>query len=171
MITHSLTTNLLDRTGVVASIGCAVHCLVAPVFVLLAPAIGGWWVHPVTHLLIAAIVLPVAGMALVCGYRKHGRRWIPLVGGLGMVLVGVGVVLPWILSAASGSAMIAANDCAVCQDCCPTVRVDPATGTWGLNLPAASIVTMLGGLALIIAHVGNLFCSCQSCEDACTLGT
>jgi hypothetical protein len=169
MAAHSLATDLLDRTGVLASIGCAVHCLVAPVFMLLAPAIGGWWVHPVTHLLIAAIVLPVAGMALVRGYRQHGRRWIPLVGGIGMMLVGIGVVLPWTPTTASSPAMTGAGDCAVCQECCPTVRVDPATGAWGLDLPAASIVTMLGGLALIIAHAGNLRCACQSCEDTCAL--
>ena len=86
-----------------------------------------------------------------------------------MALVGIGVVLPWIMSATSGSVVAGADDCTLCKDCCPTVQVDPDTGAWGLNLPAASIVTMLGGLALIIAHAGNLHCACRSCEDDCTL--
>ena len=52
----------LDRTGVIASVGCAIHCMVAPLLVVFAPTLGGWWVHPATHLLIAALVLPNANL-------------------------------------------------------------------------------------------------------------
>jgi len=162
---------MLDRTGVVASVGCAIHCLIAPGLVLLAPALGGWWVHPLTHLLIAALVLPVAGLALARGYRQHHRRWIPLIGGLGMAMVVLGAVLPWLLS--TGAPPVAEADAAasLCRECCPTIHVDAVTGTWALRVPPASIVTMLGGVALIVAHVANLRCACPSCRSGCALGT
>ena len=86
--------SILDRTGVCASVGCAIHCMVAPLLVVFAPTLGGWWVHPATHLLIAALVLPVAASALKRGYRTHRKRWIMWAGMGGMALVGIGVVLP-----------------------------------------------------------------------------
>ena len=44
------------------------------------------------------------------------------------------------------------------DDCCPSVQVDEA-GATSLHIPPAAIVTTLGGLLLIAAHIGNL-CSC-----------
>ena len=79
-----------------------------------------------------------------------------------MLLVVGGVALPWIAPTAPSP------DCethGVCQDCCPTVRVDRVTGAHERNIPPASIVTMLGGLALIFAHVGNLRCACRTCRS------
>lgn len=160
---------VLDRTGVIASIGCAIHCLIAPILVIMTPALGGWWVHPWTHVLIALLVLPIAGMALMRGYRQHHQRWIVGLGGLGMMLVSVGVVLPWFFTAGPALANDGAVACTVCRDCCPTVTVDAVTGGWSLRVPPASIVTVLGGLALIVAHLGNLRCACTSCRTGCAL--
>jgi hypothetical protein len=42
------------------------------------------------------------------------------------------------------------------------------TSHWGMALlviPVAAIVTTLGGIALIITHLGNL-CACRSCHHA-----
>ena len=140
----------LDRCGVVASIGCAVHCAVAPLLLLAAPAIGGIWVHPSTHLAIAALVLPVAALALRHGVRTHGRRWIGAVGLVGMLLVAAGVIWPWL----APSGVHAAHG--ACGDCCPSLHVDEASGAWSVRIPPASIVTLLGGIALVTAHVANL---------------
>jgi hypothetical protein len=46
--------------------------------------------------------------------------------------------------------------------CCPSFTTD-AEGNMKLKFPASSIVTTLGGVALIITHVGNL-CGCASCR-------
>ncbi|MBP84899.1 MAG: hypothetical protein CMO61_13725 [Verrucomicrobiales bacterium] len=46
--------------------------------------------------------------------------------------------------------------------CCPSFTTD-ADGNTKLKFPASSIVTTLGGVALIITHVGNL-CGCASCR-------
>jgi len=158
----------LDRTGMWASIGCAIHCLIAPVLILATPVLGGWWVHPVAHLLIAALVLPVAGFALWRGFTQHGRRWIVAVGGLGMFLVVVGVLLPWLHTPA---VVVAESEvaCTACQACCPTIAVDADTGAWSLRIPPASIVTVLGGVALIVAHIANLRCACRGCAGSCPI--
>lgn len=157
MPAHSMS-EALDRTGVIASIGCAVHCMVAPLVLLLAPALGGIWVHPGTHLAIAALVLPVAAFALRRGLRAHGRRWIAIAGVLGMALVAVGTLLPFV-----GHTAHAAGE--TCQDCCPTLVVDEHSGDYRLHLPPASIVTFLGGALLVTAHFANLRC-CAGCRTA-----
>ncbi|MEM8885045.1 MAG: MerC domain-containing protein [Planctomycetota bacterium] len=157
---------VLDRTGVIASVGCAIHCMIAPILILAAPALGGWWVHPMTHLLIALVVLPVAMIALYRGFKVHRRHWILIAGGVGMLLVSVGVVLPYTHPAPEP---IEAEGHSICQSCCPTVQVDEATGDWDFNIPLASIVTMLGGIALVSAHAGNLRCGCAN--RACSATT
>lgn len=143
-----------DRCGIVLSVGCAVHCLIAPLVLLVAPLIGGIWVHPGVHLAIAMLVLPVAAWALRRGKTSHGSR-LPLVLGVtGMVLVTVGVVWPFVLSTA--------NTGGHCTDCCPTLLA--ADGGWSLRVPPASIVTMLGGALLVAAHAGNL----RACRGSAT---
>jgi len=153
------TSEALDRTGMIASIGCAIHCMVAPLILLLAPALGGIWVHPGTHVAIAALVLPVAAFALRRGFRTHGRRWIAVAGTVGMVLVAIGTLLPFL----THTAHAAEHACETCQDCCPTLVVDEVTGEYHLNVPPASIVTFLGGVLLVTAHFGNLRC-CAACK-------
>ena len=148
----------LDRTGVFASIFCAIHCAIAPLLILVAPTLGGIWVHPMSHFAIAALVLPIAGFALRNGFRAHGRRWVIMVGGLGTGLVLLGAALPY-LTGAHG-------DCGPnCDQCCPSFVVDEATGVESLNIPPASIVTLLGGVSLIVAHLANLRC-CSRCRVA-----
>ena len=143
----------LDRTGVLASVGCAIHCMAAPLLVLFAPTLGGLWVHPATHMLIGAFVLPIALCALVRGYGIHQKRWIVTVGGIGMLGVLVGVFLPWLVSPTGTTT----------RDCCPTLAQDAATGDLSLQVPLASVVTMLGGAALVVAHLANIRCACRRC--------
>ncbi len=152
----------LDRTGVIASVGCAIHCMVAPALLLIAPTLGGWWVHPATHLAIAALVLPIAASALWRGYGVHRQCWIVGVGALGMILITVGVVLPWL----APSDVNAVTGCTTCRDCCPTIVRDAVTGASSLRIPPASIVTFLGGMALITAHIGNLRRACGHCRSS-----
>lgn len=58
------------------------------------------------------------------------------------------------------------EEAAVCVDnCCPSLQVDD-TGKTSLHVPPAAIVTTLGGIFLITAHVGNLC----ACGHACRSG-
>jgi hypothetical protein len=143
-----------DRCGIVLSVGCAVHCLIAPLVLLVVPLIGGVWVHPGLHLAIALLVLPVAAWALRRGKATHGGRTPLVLGLMGMVLVVIGVLWPFVLSTASAHGP--------CTDCCPTLLA--ADGGWSLRVPPASIVTMLGGALLVAAHAGNL----RACRGSAT---
>ena len=145
----------LDKIGIVLSIACAAHCLISPVVLLLAPALGEWWDHPLAHWTPAALILPVAGLALGRGLWVH-RRWGVLVLGL----VGLGLV--------SGSLAIQAASPEICTlggetdvaPCC-IKEGDEATGTLGLATPG--LMSVAGGIVLVLAHLVNLRC-CSACR-------
>ncbi|MEC5126479.1 MerC domain-containing protein [Verrucomicrobiales bacterium BCK34] len=165
-----------DRFGVVASILCAVHCAVTPLILLMAPAFGGVWAHPASHWGAALLVVPLASTAMVHGYRKHGKKWVVACGSTGILFLLIGAVLPYLdISTFPLFTMPEAGDVTFvydvetastvgeCQDsCCPSI-VQNGDGTSRLHVPPASIVTTLGGIALIMTHLGNL-CSCRGCR-------
>jgi hypothetical protein len=79
---------LWDRLGAVLSGLCLVHCLAIPValaFLPLLPFADAFhaWMHPV----MAAVILPVTLIAGWVGYRAHGKRSVPVVLALGLLLV------------------------------------------------------------------------------------
>ncbi len=77
----------LDRLGISASILCIVHCLATPVLVIFMPLLGGTFAHGWFHLVIAALIIPVAVLALWRGYRLHHRIQVLYLGGLGLILI------------------------------------------------------------------------------------
>lgn len=179
-----------DRIGVAASILCAAHCAVTPLFLLFAPAFGRVWSHPASHWLVALLVVPLAAVMIRQGFRSHRRLWVVACGFLGMTLVTAGAVIPYLslgetpgapdptplheLPDATGGEEEFVyvvgeeedGEAAPCPDaCCPSLGTD-AEGKLRLHLPLASIVTTLGGLALIATHLGNLCC----CRNACLAG-
>lgn len=144
-----------DRLGVWASIACTAHCMAAPLLFILAPGFAGIWAHPGSHALIATLVLPLAVTVIHKGYKLHGRRWIAGATGLGMSLILAGCVLPFIGEAESSAG--------TCTDCCPRL-VETQAGGWDLQMNPASIVSILGSLFLIAAHIGNMTCRRKCCE-------
>lgn len=143
-----------DRIGAWASAACAVHCLVAPLLFLLAPAFAGVWAHPSSHVLIATLVLPLAGTVLLRGYRLHGRGWVAAAAAVGAGCILTGCVLPFLGGGASS------GEAGACMDCCPQIVTDDA-GATTIGWPAASVVTILGSLFLVASHLGNhLYCRC-----------
>ncbi len=164
-----------DRFGVIASVLCAIHCALAPIFLIFMPAFGKIWAHPASHWLVALIVVPVAAVMMYRGYERHGKKWVAALGGFGIFFIIVGAVLPYVegegfLKGLSVPTPFAAEEVHqhVEDDCCPSAVAvnDKAV----LMIPPASIVTTLGGLALIIAHMANL-CACRGCrKDAGSCG-
>ena len=56
------------------------------------------------------------------------------------------------------------DDTQCIDDCCPSLQVSE-TGETYLNVPPAAIASTLGGIFLIVAHVGNI-CACgHSCRN------
>lgn len=171
-----------DRVGVAASVLCAIHCGLAPVLLLALPAFGKIWAHPASHALVAILIVPLAILSIRKGYQKHGRRWVVMFAGIGISSVLIGAVLPAFTSksvtpvssqenlVATGSEdeCEACESCETCEasatttttvgcvdNCCPSAQISE-TGEVSLHIPPAAIVTTLGGVFLIIAHIGNL---------------
>jgi len=147
-----------DRIGIAASVLCAVHCAAAPSLLLFAPTFGRAWGHPASHGLVAALVVPLAAAMIWKGQRRHGRRWVCAVGGIGIALVIAGALLPFL----GAEAVPGGSPAATAASCCPSVNTD-AAGLSRIEIPPASIVTTLGGFALIATHLGNL-CGCSTCR-------
>lgn len=146
-------TERADRVGVLASVLCAIHCLVTPPLLLLMPAFGRFWSHPASHWGMALVVVPLAIFTMARGYRTHRRKRVLVAGSLGAILILAGAALPFIEPDSPVGA-------AGCEACCPSLQTD-ADGGSRLEVPPAAIVTTLGGAALVLTHLGNL-CGCRS---------
>lgn len=171
-----------DRIGILASVLCAIHCAIAPVLLIFAPTFGRWWAHPASHWLIALFVVPLAIVMIARGFRKHRRRWVATSGSIGIALVVAGAVVPYVGQAKTIEGKASQSEAAPtnaaeewppgeeksetgCEDgCCPSLVTDEQNQS-RLHIPPASIVTTLGGLALILAHVGNV-CLCSTCRTS-----
>ncbi|MFN3166296.1 MAG: MerC domain-containing protein [Phycisphaeraceae bacterium] len=165
---------MFDRLGISVSLLCAVHCLAAPFLLLALPAAGAVWSHPLVHWGLALFVLPLALWVVFNGYKRHRQRWTLVAAGLGASLIVAGLILPMtngspLLSTTlpwlgEGGAAIAGNapispaaDATACSEtCCPSVTQDAATGSATLAIPPGGLVTLIGSLLLVFAHLTNL---------------
>ena len=214
-----------DRIGIGASVLCAIHCAVAPFLLLMLPAFGKIWAHPLSHILVAMLVVPLAAFSIRKGYLTHQKRWVLVTAYIGIFVVLTGAALPAFskesqtpIASPNDSKTEANNDpdgegesvftfsvsdvseteetkaeeestftfsvddetdaenlkgegdCEMTEgtqcidDCCPSLQVSE-TGETYLNVPPAAIASTLGGLFLIVAHVGNI-CACgHSCRN------
>ncbi len=78
-----------DRAGIAASGVCAVHCLFVPMAVALFPGVmAGLFASPLTHQVLAGVVVCTSLAAFIPGWLKHGesRIWGWALSGLGCVL-------------------------------------------------------------------------------------
>ena len=158
----------VDRLGVMLSAFCAIHCIATPFVFLLLPAFGKTWAHPATHWVAAAFVIPIAIVMVRRGFKRHGRKWVVATAAAGILLILGGAAAPHVQKAMEGNAAMTASagqDAAGCgnEACCPSVTI-AADGTASFNITAASVLTSLGGLLLIVTHIGNL-CPCACCSQ------
>lgn len=106
-----------DTLGVIVSAACVVHCVALPLVLGLLPAFGlSFLAKDGFHQILAVVVLGVAGLAFVPGYRVHHRRFIPALGALGTLLLGGAAFVPgfgvlWesLVTAAGGSILVLAH--------------------------------------------------------------
>lgn len=200
-----------DRLGVAASMLCAIHCALAPLLLIFLPTFGRVWAHPAFHALVAIFIVPLAAFSILKGFRKHGKRWIPVSAMIGIFLVLFGAILPAFSKSgipapetaneltpvaqpleavgcdescedscdaacevdcegcagdAAADGATGNSDTAICVDgCCPSLQVSE-TGETSLHIPPAAIITTLGGVFLIAAHIGNLRSGAGTCMMA-----
>lgn len=77
-----------DRVGMWLSFLCAVHCVLTPLMILSLPILARYYLaHPLMHLLLALMILPVGLVAFVLGYRHHRQKSIFFYGIPGLLIV------------------------------------------------------------------------------------
>ncbi|EMI22630.1 signal peptide-domain containing protein [Rhodopirellula maiorica SM1] len=112
-----------DCAGMVASIGCAIHCAAMPFVIAYLPALGlSFLADEAFHKWMAIGCFVIALSAFVPGVRKHGRLTPVVVGSIGLVLISI---------AAFG---FAGECCAVCAN---TVAPD----AFGASTPTGNAVS------------------------------
>lgn len=174
---HSTRLVWADWTGLAASIGCAVHCAAMPLVIAYLPALGlGWLAGEGFHKWMAVLCFLLAAVAFLPGWRKH-RSLVPSVlGGVGLLLLCVaaygleGSCCP--TGAPPQEGAVAASACgeAECSHCQLAVQAPPPVPK-SASLAAALVplITPLGGLLLVIAHVTNHRKNCKCRGDSCCL--
>ena len=85
----SRTTEMLDRTAILLSGLCVVHCIAFPLLIVAAPFLGQF-TEGHFHAQMLVIVLPLSTAALAFGFRRHKSTKIIITGGIGMLLLLVG---------------------------------------------------------------------------------
>ncbi len=166
-------TPIADKCGIVASLACAVHCMAAPLLLLISPAAGMVWSHPSVHWILAALVLPLAIIVIYRGYQRHQRRGTLVTVLLGCFFILLGLILPEVSVSASTDPVLQAahspqidgtihsvvdNSNSSCvQTCCPSIKRDEVTGATSISFPPGSIMTVIGSVFLVLAHSINLY--------------
>ena len=81
-----LTTSKMDKAAVGLSLMCVAHCLLAPIAVVMLPALGAMFLEDERfHSVLLFLVLPTSLLALTIGCRKHRRIEIVLIGLAGLL--------------------------------------------------------------------------------------
>jgi hypothetical protein len=79
-----------DRLGIAASVACAIHCAVVPLFFTSLPLFGVNLVQDKTfEFFMIAVAFIIGVMALRHGFRWHHHRYIPIL----MFTVGIGFLV------------------------------------------------------------------------------
>jgi hypothetical protein len=77
-----------DYTGMALSSLCMVHCVVLQMFVLVFPLVElGLLAGEGAHQLLVALMLPIAALAVLPGYRQHKKKRVLAGMGLGLCLL------------------------------------------------------------------------------------
>jgi hypothetical protein len=129
----------MDRWGLALSSLCLFHCLGTPFVLLLFPLVAGasGALHQWIHVVLAAILIPIALKAVTQGYRHHKKRIVPILAGSGTVFIVAGALAPLLFSI--GEHNHAANEV--------------------LHMSPEIWATIVGSVLLLICHSLNIwFC-------------
>jgi len=185
----SETSTWRDSLGIIASIGCAIHCAAMPFVIAYLPALGlSFLADEAFHKWMALICFLIAIVAFIPGIRKHGN-WTPIsVGAVGLVAITfaafglAGECCPSCSAASTpvtelSESIAAGAACSDCEECdhCESGSVAEG-GTEGelavgsatekdLLAKLAPWITPFGGVLLVSAHLLNrrYGCLCGCC--------
>lgn len=148
----------LDKIAISMAAVCAVHCLLAPVLIVLLPIVAtSFFVHQDFHLWMLFLVIPTTSFAIFMGCRKHKDRWVASFSAIGLCILISALVYERQQFAANEAAE--ATSCATCQGCARDFSEQP------LPTNAAAWINTLGGLFLAGGHVRNYrLCRKTNCK-------
>lgn len=87
-------TGILDRSAIVLSVICAMHCLAVPLSVAIVPMASTYWfAGEHFHFLLLYLVLPTSALAICLGCRRHRTFRVIAWGSAGLGLLVVGALL------------------------------------------------------------------------------
>ncbi|WP_322965719.1 MerC domain-containing protein [Sphingomonas fuzhouensis] len=82
----------MDALAISASTLCLIHCLLLPVLIAFLPAIAEWAdLGETFHIVMLVIAVPLSGLTLIGGWRRHRAGLPVLVGAVGLILLIVGL--------------------------------------------------------------------------------
>ncbi|REK17427.1 MAG: MerC domain-containing protein [Planctomycetota bacterium] len=166
-----------DGAGMIASIGCAIHCAAMPLVLAYLPLLGlEWLAGEEFHRWMAGVCLVLAAAAFVPGWRRH-RSWRPAMWGTAGLLVLTTTAFATesnccATCSADGGDLTAVSACsdASCSHCkseqehaAATVQHDASLGL------LTALLTPFGGLLLVVGHLSNHRRKCRCQEDRCCL--
>lgn len=130
---------VLDRIGAVASLICAVHCLLVGVALSVLSVLGlGFLGNPTAELTFFSVAIVVGGLAVYAGYRHHRSKVPAIFFGLGVTLVAV------------SHFVLGKHDHSAAQDSLAT-----------------TLLSVCGGFLLVLFHVLNTRMS-RRCHGGCS---
>ncbi len=186
---HSSNSNWRDSVGIIASIGCAIHCAAMPFVIAYLPAMGlSFLADEGFHKWMVLVCFLIAIAAFIPGIRQH-RNWLPVsIGALGLGFISyaafglAGECCPSCAAATDPTATPAASqsvdaeagcleceDCDACQENSTQLTAGPASVSGDdkdLLSKLAPWITPFGGMLLVTAHLLNRRCGylCECCE-------
>lgn len=85
--TTSVPNNLLDKSGIVCSGACAIHCVLAPIIALASPAIASFFENEWIHIGLLMLLMPIATLAFYRGLKLHKKICPVFMGSIGIMLL------------------------------------------------------------------------------------
>jgi hypothetical protein len=184
-----------DWAGLIASIGCAIHCAAMPLVTAYLPFLGfEWLADEGFHRGMAIACFALAIAAFAPGWRKHRSLTPAIWGGAGLLLLTTAAfALEGNCCAACSTDDVAPPEATACNDAsCPLCHAEeeaatgaepaatPSTTTTsaatastadssGFSKSLVPFITPLGGLLLVVGHISNHRNSCRCQKNTCCL--
>lgn len=76
---------IIDNLGITISSACAIHCVVLPAILIIAPY--SFFASHEFHETLIYFIIPFAAIAFFMGCRKHGDIKVLLIGSTGIILL------------------------------------------------------------------------------------
>ena len=82
---------IIDNLGITISAACAIHCVLLPAILIIAPY--SFFASHEFHETLIYFILPFAAVAFFLGCKKHGDYKVLIMGSIGIILLATSLVI------------------------------------------------------------------------------